>query len=57
MTLCEERNDDCGKLVASRLAFAIDLHAVDAVYHQKGSVNFRTLKTVPEQHSSYSATK
>lgn len=54
---CEERNDDWGKLVASRLALVIDLHAADAVYHQQCSVNFRTLKNVPKQHSSYSTAK
>lgn len=55
--ICEERNDVWGKLVASRLAFAIDLHAADAVYHQSCNVNFCTLKSVPKQHSSYSTLK
>ena len=55
--ICEERNDKWGRLVASRLAFVIDLHAADAVYHQQCSVNFHTLKNIPKQHSSHSATK
>ena len=55
--ICEERNDKWGRLVASRLAFVIDLHAADAVYHQQCSVNFRTLKNISKQHSSHSATK
>ena len=55
--ICEERNDKWGRLVASRLAFVIDLHAADAVYHQQCSVNFRTLKNIPKQHSFHSATK
>ena len=29
--ICEARNDDWGKLVASRLALVIDLHAADVV--------------------------
>ena len=54
--ICNERNDDW-TLVASRLAFVIDLHAADAVYHQQCSVNFHTLKNVPKQYSSYPASK
>ncbi len=51
--ICGERNDDWGRLVASRFELVIDLHAADAVYHQQCSVNFPTLKNVPRQHSSY----
>ena len=55
--VCDERNDDWGKLVAGRLAFAPDLHAADAVYHQSCSVNFRTFKDIPLQYSSSSSAK
>lgn len=47
--ICDERNDDWGNEVAGRLAYAPDLHAADAVYHQRYSVNFHTLKVRPEQ--------
>ena len=52
-----ERYNDWGRLVASRLELVIDLHAADAVHHQQCSVDFRTLKNVPRQHSSYSTAK
>ncbi len=55
--ICDERDDDWGKVVAGRLAYVIDLHAGDALYHQQCSVNFHTLKNVPKQHSSSSGTK
>jgi len=54
---CEERNDDWGKLVASRLAHVNDLHAAGAVYLQQCNVNFRTLKNIPKPHSSGSTVK
>ncbi len=50
--ICAERDDDWGKIVAGRLASVVDLHAADALYHQQCSVNFRTLKNIPKQHSS-----
>ena len=55
--ICAERKDDWGILVATRLASAINLHAADALCHQRCSVNFRTLKSLPQQDSSYSASR
>ena len=49
---CEKRKDDWSNLVAGRIAFAQDLHAADAIYHQICSVNFRTLKKLPQQFSA-----
>jgi hypothetical protein len=45
--ICWERNDSCSTNVLSRIQFVQDLHATDAVYHQKCSVNFRTGKSLP----------
>ena len=50
--LCEKRNDEWGNVVAGRLACIGDLHIIDAVYHQSCSVNFRTFKNIPLQHTS-----
>ena len=49
---CEKRKDDWSNLVAGRIAFAHDLHAADAIYHQICSVNFRTLTKLPQQFSA-----
>ena len=45
--ICRERNDSWSTNVLSRIQFVQDLHAADAVYHQKCSVNFRTGKSLP----------
>jgi hypothetical protein len=45
--ICRERNDSWSTNVLSRIQFVQDLHAADAVYHQKCSVNFRTGKCLP----------
>ena len=49
---CAERKDEWSTLVAGRIEFAQDLIAADAVYHQSCSVNYRTGKQIPHQHSS-----
>ena len=41
------KNDSWSTNVLSRIQFVQDLHAADAVYHQKCSVNFRTGKCLP----------
>ena len=48
--ICRERNDSWSTNVLSRIQFVQDLHAADAVYHQKCSVNFRTGKIYHPQH-------
>ena len=45
--ICRERNDSWSTNVLSRIQFVQDLHATDAVYHQKCRVNFRTGKSLP----------
>ena len=50
--VCGTRNDDRAKLVVGMIAYAEDLHAKNAVYHQACSVKFRTGKQVPKQYSS-----
>ena len=48
MSICKERNDDWSQKVMARLNIApADLHAADAIYHQRCSVNFRTGKLIP----------
>jgi len=49
---CAQRKDEWSTLVSGRIAYAHDLIAADAVYHQSCNVNFRTGKQVPQQHSS-----
>lgn len=44
---CETRDDEWAKDVHSRIVFARDLPAVDAVYHQLCNVNFRTGRNIP----------
>ena len=44
---CTERNDQWGREVLPRIEFGRDLPAVDAVYHQKCSTNFRTGRQIP----------
>ena len=51
-TVCKERGDDWALQVQSRIEFAPDLHAADAVYHQVCSSNFRTGKQIPVQYRS-----
>ena len=46
--VCKERNEWSGT-VLGRLEYA---HAADAVYHQAGSVNFRTGKQVPQKYKT-----
>ncbi|CAG2214599.1 unnamed protein product [Mytilus edulis] len=45
--ICRERNDEWATHVLTRIVFVHDLHAADAVYHQRCSVNFRTGKSIP----------
>ena len=45
--ICNERNDEWARKVSDTIESAIDLHAADALYHQKCSVNFRTRKEIP----------
>lgn len=47
---CNFRNDQWSVEVSGRLAFAEDLPAADALYHQQCSVNFRTGRMLPLQH-------
>lgn len=51
---CAKRKDEWSTSVASRIAYAQDLVAADAVYHQSCNVNFRTGKQLPQHHSSIS---
>ena len=46
------RNDEWAETVRGRLAFAQDLHASAAVYHQACSFNFRTGKQIPKKHGN-----
>ena len=39
-------------VVAGRLAYALDLHAADTIYHQSCNVNFRRGKQTPQQFCS-----
>ena len=41
------RSDDWSTDVHARILSAIDLHAADALYHQKCNVNFRTGRQTP----------
>ena len=50
--LCQKRNDEWGKKVKERIQHAIDLHAADALYHTKCSINFRTGREIPVCFSS-----
>ena len=45
---CIVRNGDWGKEILSRITFAIDSPAADAVYHQTCNVNFRTNRSIPK---------
>lgn len=46
---CDDRNDDdeWAEKIRGRLAFAVDLPAVEAIYHQVCNINFRTGKQIP----------
>ena len=55
--ICKERQDPWSLIVEGRIAFAQDLHAADAVYHQTCSVNFRTNKDIPQPYSDEKAPK
>ena len=48
--ICRERCDDWSLVVLGRLEYAQDLNAMQAVYHQSCSVNFRTGKQLPKQY-------
>ena len=50
--LCQKRNDEWGKKVEERIQHAIDLHAADALYHNKCSINFRTGREISVCFSS-----
>lgn len=52
--ICRERNDEWANIVLGRIEFASDLHAVDAVYHQQCSINFRTGKYIPKDFNNES---
>ncbi|CAG2250738.1 unnamed protein product [Mytilus edulis] len=45
---CLDRNDEWGYQVLERIEFGRDLPAVDAVYHQVCSTNFRTMRQIPK---------
>ena len=44
---CDERQDVWSDQVRERLSMVHDLHAADAIYHQKCSTNFRTMRVAP----------
>lgn len=46
---CEHRKDEWAAKVFTRICAVSDLHAVDALYHQTCSSNFRTHKGVPQK--------
>lgn len=49
---CEKYSNELVDTVKPCVLFAPDSHAVDVVYHQKCSVNFRTGKQIPQIFSS-----
>ena len=49
--LCQKRNDELGKKVKERIQHAKDLHAADALYHNKRSINFLTGREIPVCYS------
>ena len=50
--LCQKRNDEWDKKVKERTQHAIDLHAEDALYRKKCSLNVRTGREIPVCFSS-----
>lgn len=51
---CANRgNDAWAQVVRGRMEFAQELHAADAVYHNKWNVNFRTDRAIPKAFRSY----
>ena len=46
---CKDRDDKWGNEVYSRIQFAIDLPAKDALYHKQCSNNFRTKRGIPNK--------
>jgi hypothetical protein len=48
LKVCEEFQTEWAETVRTRLLYASDLPAADAVYHQLCSVNFRTGKQIPQ---------
>ena len=50
--LCSARGDDWADKVRGRIEYVNDLPAVDAVYHQSCSINFRTFKDMPTNFRS-----
>ncbi|WAR13477.1 hypothetical protein MAR_027657 [Mya arenaria] len=49
---CKRRTDEWSENVIGRLEYAQDLPAVEARYHQKCSINFRTGRSLPIQYRS-----
>ena len=50
--VCQERHDQWSTQVLSRIMYAPDLFAADAVYHSMCSSNFRTGKQIPNEFST-----
>ena len=47
--LCQKRNNEWGKKVKERIQHAIDLHAADALYHNKCSIEISVCLSSDEQ--------
>lgn len=54
LDVCKQRsvNDDWSLQVRGRVEYLNDLHAMDTIYHQSCSTNFRTMKSIPQQYAS-----
>ena len=52
MNACNCRQDEWAEVVKSRVDFARDLPAVDAVYHNQCNVNFRLGKHIPSKYET-----
>ena len=52
MDICKERNDSWALDILGRIESVNDLHAADAIYHQSCSINFRTMRRVPQIFST-----
>jgi len=50
LAICHKRGDVWANTVQARILSVHDLHAADAVYHRKCSINFRTMKCIPMAH-------
>ena len=55
LQICEKRNDLWALSVKSRIAYANDLHAVDAVYHTLCDSAFRNGKSFPKKSKNESS--